>query len=272
MNPRLLRPTPTGFDPRRIAGIEAWWDAADSSRVTLDSGRVSVLADKSGKGRNAENTTSGSTQPDYITAAHNGRNAVRFAAASSQVLTVPSSTAAFNYLHNGTSSYVAVVARVGDTDTPNAAYGIMGNNQFAATNIGFGVMFDDRSAFSFSKRFRASITAGGSVNNLIIGTNNAVQFNTLRILEMQIDADNATAADRLEYRFNGGTSAKGNTQTGAVTANNASQNFRLGLDGGSTLFLQGDICEVLMYSQQPTADAQTAIRRYLARKWGVTLA
>jgi hypothetical protein len=95
MNPRLLRPS--SFSPKSIsglalwldgsdaaslyttdagpgveaadeaeiaalAGLEAWWDASDESTVTLDSGRIAGLADKSGNGRDAVNATTGTTQ------------------------------------------------------------------------------------------------------------------------------------------------------------------------------------------------------------------
>jgi hypothetical protein len=36
MNPRLLRPTPTGFDLRRLSGLVQWYDAADQSTMTLN--------------------------------------------------------------------------------------------------------------------------------------------------------------------------------------------------------------------------------------------
>jgi hypothetical protein len=36
--------------------------------------------------------------------------------------------------------------------------------------------------------------------------------------------------------------------------------------------LTGDICELLMFSQIPTAAARDLIRRYLGAKWGVTVA
>jgi hypothetical protein len=41
MNPRLLRPTASGFDPRSIAGLALWLDAANTtSSVELVNGRV----------------------------------------------------------------------------------------------------------------------------------------------------------------------------------------------------------------------------------------
>ena len=115
-----------------LAGLEAWWDASDATTVTLDSGRVSELADKSGNGRDAVNATTGTTQPTYETAARNGLNVVRFDAASTQRLTVASSTATFKFLHDGTPSYIALVKATGSSVDPNgifALFGTLGGHQ-----------------------------------------------------------------------------------------------------------------------------------------------
>lgn len=76
MNARLLRPLASGFNPRSIAGLALWLDAADASTVTLDTG-VSVWADKSGNGRNASQST-GNNQPIYTAAGPNGKNVLTF--------------------------------------------------------------------------------------------------------------------------------------------------------------------------------------------------
>jgi len=273
MSPRLLRPRQVGgFDPRTVAGLEAWWDGADSASVTLDSGRVAEWRDKSGKGNHAANSTSGSTQPDYITAGQNGRNLLRFTAASSQRLIVPSSTALFNYLHNGTLSYVATVVSFGTTANPLAFYGFFGNTNGGAAARGTLFGYDDRSGTN--DRLWCTVSNGTA---LIVNSNNA-SYNDLfaaqqkTVLEALLDTGNATAAQRLSARSNGGNSVSANTNTGTPSTDNAGQNFFIGSATNPSLFMQGDICEILFYSQHPTASAQTAIRRYLAAKWGVTLA
>ena len=284
MNPRLLRPRASGFNPRSVSGLEGWWDAADASSVTLDSGRVSTWNDKSGNGRNAANSTSGSTQPDYVTGARNGRNVVRFTAASTQRLTVASSTAAFNFLHNGTSSLVIGVVKYGTTANPNAVYGFCGNSAGTALSIGIQVLYEDRTLLSANNGVNLAVPRGasGAASQSIATINPATvtilpAFNDLLpaqaylVQELLIDADNATASNRLRVRVNGGAEATGNELTNAPSSADATHNFQLGAVGNNVAPLEGDICEVLIYSQQPTADAQTAIRRYLAAKWGVTL-
>lgn len=75
MNPRLLRPLASGFNPRNIPGLIGWWDASNSASVTLNSGRVSNLADLSGAGP-AQTQPTAASQPLYVTAGRNGKNTI----------------------------------------------------------------------------------------------------------------------------------------------------------------------------------------------------
>lgn len=271
MNARLLRPRQAGgFDPRTVAGLEAWWDAADSASVTLDSGRVSQLNDKSGKGRHAANTTSGSTQPTYETAARNGRNVARFVAASTQRLTVASSTAAFNFVHNGSNAFIIAVASFGGSANPAAGHYLMGNSGAASANRGFFLGYEDESPFNNASTigvFRGFLGA----NAASVISNDRITPQTTVVYEVLVDADNATANNRALQRVNGSAQYGGNTLTNAPVTTDATFNLQLGATGNNALPMTGDICEILMYSQHPTADAQAAIRRYLGTKWGVAI-
>lgn len=50
MNNRLLRPRQTGFDPRTVQGLVAWFEADDVNTFTLSGTSVSEWRDKSGNG------------------------------------------------------------------------------------------------------------------------------------------------------------------------------------------------------------------------------
>lgn len=278
MSPRLLRPLASGFNPRTIAGLEAWWDASDANNVTLDSGRVAALLDKSGKGRHAENSSSGSTQPDYVTGAVNGRNVARCVAADIQRLEVPSSTATFNFLHNGTPSYIAMVASAGTTSNPDDLFSFMGNiGGVSSSNTGFLLNYDDRVAFSNDDRFGAFVV-GGSAGTFMVRTALLSEYNgifpggTPNLVEVALDAGNATAADRLGVRINGGAEVATNTASGTPSTGNATLDFAIGTAGGAGQPLTGDICEILVFSQQPSSGQRAALRRYMASKWGIALA
>lgn len=272
INPRLLRPLALSrFNPLAFPGLHTWWDAADANSVTLDGGRVAALADKSGNGRNAANSTSGSTQPDYIIGARNGRNAMRFVAASTQFLSV-SGFATFAFLHQSTPSYVAMVVSVGNTDNPSSSFSMMGNG--AAVSSLVGVTFSYRDTGVNNDALLVSVKQGGGAGTEVsqVIEQDFLPAQSTRVIDVSLDNANATAGERLKVRSNGVLGSVANTFTVAPAAGNAARNWQIGRHGNNSESFTGDICEVLMYSQQPTAQQQATIRQYLARKWGVTLA
>jgi hypothetical protein len=264
--------------------LESWWDAADAASVTLDSGRVSQLADKSGKGRHATNTTSGSTQPTYVTAGRNGLNVARFAAASVQRLTVESSTAAYNFLHNGTASWIAAVSSYGTSDNPGAVYALFINNNGASANVGVQFAYDDRGLTTpplnnaFNGQISTGITGQFSANCFdltnsfpISAYTNLLTPNTLLVQECVYSANESTASQRLRIRVNGGSEIAQNVKTNTGSTGNSTTNMNIGAAANLANPLQGDICELMFFSQIPTAAARDLIRRYLGTKWGVTV-
>ena len=272
MDNRLLRPLRSVISPLSIDGLEAWWDFADASSVTLDSGRVSAVADKSGNGQTAANSTSGSTQPDYILAGRNGRNIARFAAASTQRLTVDNSQATFKFLHNGTASYVAAVFSTGFVADPNGLFAIFGNNLTSTSNVGIVLQVDDRTP-TFNMLLRIGIARGVAGGWCAIQQNaSAFVPNQTHLVDVLIDADNATASQRVLPSVDGAAVTPTNTSTLSASASNATANMQIGAAGNQAQPHTGDICEILMFSQQPALAQRVALRRYLASKWGITLA
>jgi len=276
MNPRLLRPRASGFNPKSIANLEGWWDAADASTVTLDSGRVSAWADKSGKGRTMSNSTSGSTQPDYITAARNGRNVIRFAAASTQRLQ-SAGTSTHNFLHNGTPSTVLVVCKAGNSADPQALLGIMGNSAGGvSTNIGFFAAYDDRTSANAALNNFPNIGIVTGTNSVFVARTaiqgaytNTFAPNAYSVITLSLDLTNATAAERIGFAQNNAALTKANVDTGSPSSSNASFAMQYGTIGNNLFPFDGDFCEVLMYSQHPTDADIEKLQGYLAWKWGL---
>jgi hypothetical protein len=87
MNPRLLRPLATGFNPKSIAGLFLWLDPSDESTLgntssgtggASNNGPVKYLADKSGGGRHATQTGADSAAPTLLAGALNGRSVLGY--------------------------------------------------------------------------------------------------------------------------------------------------------------------------------------------------
>jgi hypothetical protein len=72
MSPRLLRPRATGFNPKSINGLAAWYDASVASSITLNGSTVSQWSDLSGNGRHLIQG-SASLQPTYNATGLNGK-------------------------------------------------------------------------------------------------------------------------------------------------------------------------------------------------------
>lgn len=76
MNNKLLRPRVSEFNPRRIAGLVQWYDAADQSTMTLNGTTVSEWRSKVG-GVAVSQATAGA-QPTLTQNYYSGRSALTF--------------------------------------------------------------------------------------------------------------------------------------------------------------------------------------------------
>jgi hypothetical protein len=76
MNPKLLRPKASGFNPKSLPGFVYWLDASQSSTITVETG-VAQWRDAGGSSIKAAQVTA-NAQPAYQTAQQNGKNAVYF--------------------------------------------------------------------------------------------------------------------------------------------------------------------------------------------------
>jgi hypothetical protein len=232
MNPRLLRPTASGFDPRRIAGLVAWWDWSDASTVTLNGTSVSATADKSGNGHTLSQTTAGN-QPPYILAGLNGRN-VRGAG------NLLNSTT-FSVSQPNTFFCVAKIdAGVTVTNRrffDNLLVGARQTSIFAPT-IPAPQFW---SGSSFIGNTSAAVSSGGPAFV------NTVQFN---------GASSFGRANGVQY----GSGNSGSNNLGAIS---------IGAEGsGLAGVVPGIFGEVLMYGSLTLSQVQ-AIEKYLMTKWGI---
>lgn len=238
MNPRLLRPRQTGFNPKSISGIVAWWDASVSSSISLDgSSNVSSWADLSGNSRTLSQTTA-NNRPAYNTAVVSGKPVVNFDGSNDAMLATFTLAQPCHYfvVWRYDSAYVSGNPRVIDGATGNS----MGFFRTSATQM--------------------ALTAGGS--NL-----------TANITDAEGQAFSVT-----EIRANGASSsvlrngADRTANPGTNIGSGSPGGIYLGVFGNG-FSAPGDVsfAEILIYSSVLASGDASKVRSYLGKKYGISV-
>jgi hypothetical protein len=240
MNPRLLRPTASGFNPKSIAGLEAWYAADVASSITIATG-VQQWADLSGKGRHLiQNTTN--NQPAYNSVTLNGKATVTF---------------------DGTNDLLR-----SDAFAFSQPYTFFGVFRFEAAYVSGGPrVFDggDTSTSRSGEVFRGGpgddmrMYSGPGGSTVVGNTAPSGSVQAFNIWDFEFNSSSSV----LRYRKNV------YTVTGSI-GGNAFTRVTVGAGGG----LAGNsanvsVAELLLFSRSmPTADADK-IRSYLGKKYNL---
>lgn len=247
MNNRLLRPKASGFNPRQIAGLIGWWDFSDLSAlrqttagataVTADGDVVGYASDKSGNGRNMT-ASADSRRPVYKPSILNGRGGVRF---------------------DGVDDVLAATTHTGTAPETQTWFGVFANISTAVGSRRFIARADNASLFvdlSSPPRAdywsRATTTYGGyAMGNAVYSL---TYTSTAQCLVRQNGAIQITVGTpNASYRtatslFLGANSSTGSNATAC------------------------DCLEAMIYHTALSTEERLAVERYLAGKYGLTLA
>lgn len=217
-----------------------WFDAADTSTITSSAGAVSQWNDKSGLGRDLTQAT-GSAQPATGTNTLNGLNVINFNG-TSHGLIGPSFTIPL---------WQHVYAVVRPTGFPNAY-----NSVVSHESLGNGYTLIPKSNGKLAV-YESNATGNTSYD----GTG----ATTLA----------ANTAYSLEYSWNGFqlfsyvNRISDATVTKTLTIGTASSALRIGHSFFASRWWQGDIAEVVIFTNQLSVYGQTAMRNYLNAKWAI---
>ena len=269
---------PSGsVSPTQIAGLQLWLDGSDAatlydattggSLVAAD-GAVARWEDKSGNGRHATQSTSGS-RPTRKTAIQNSLGVLRFDG-SNDWLSIASSTATFKFLH-GTVATVIYVARYGTSADPNAQYGLISTGGASGNEIGYFHSYDDRSAEANNSILSSAIRDAAGFRAWLNRVNDQVAPNTFIACSEVIDAGNATAANRSIVRINGGAAIQGNSLTNSPSGNDSQFDLTIGaiVSSSPSAHMAGDIAEIIIYGSVLSGANRAAVESYLMSKWGI---
>lgn len=239
MNPKLLRPRAAGgFSPKTIPGLQIWVDASVASSVTLNSGNVSQIDDLSGNSRHLAQGTA-ANQPAYLTNGHNGRNVIDYGTTTGKSL-VQTLASAFTLAQPITFFWAFKTPPSGFTytlsDVTNAAFDGTGRLNAYGNS-------------STEIRFEAGATQTAAVT--------------------------PEAWHVITVVFNSTASVRRINSTTGTTINTGTRSFNnrlvLGANFGFGASLRSLVGEVGMYSGTLTDSQHTALLKYLANKWAVTL-
>jgi hypothetical protein len=169
---------------------------------------------------------------------------------SNDFMDVTSSTTKFNFLHNvlGDAS-VFILLHPGIVSNPDAAYSVI-NNINSTANVGFSILFDDRSSVPRNETLIHETSRGVSGNTTLTNISSSLFAipNQTNLYTILADNNNTTAAERSIIYRNGGNEQKNNAVTNTASNANASFNLRMGRLANGILFnLNGYISEIIIY-------------------------
>jgi hypothetical protein len=245
MNPRLLRPLATGFNPRSIAGLTVWYDTLTPSSYTEASGQISEWRSKvdgtavsQGTANNRPTLFESSSNVQGATRSEiNGRQAFYFDGSNDML----ESTALYSgaqWTAFGVGKPQSVSGTRGmlsrDPSTGNRGPQFLRHNSAVAESIGHSTS-------------AAYVASAGTVTNNTPVILSALQTAT----QLRMFVNNV-----------GGTAVNGVQRSDANTA------VRVGAATSSGFWL-GAIGEVLLWERVLSATEQLAVYNYLKARWGL---
>jgi hypothetical protein len=244
MSPRLLRPVAAGgFNPKRIAGLSAWYDASVTSSLTLVNGFVSQWSDLSGGGLNL---TQGAEANRPGTGTLGGRQAIDFDGSN-------------DFLANAgvPTGWEFGSLFVSFSQDATAASQSLASANVSALSLRMGVLWSNAGEFRTQ-----SVNAGGATTSASGGS---AATNTPRLLAYTFNGQSSAG-----LRLNG-TALAGTT--GTTTSNDAGLVVGIRrISAANSLPFDGQIGEFIVYNRVLSASEIATVEQYLSRKWGMTLA
>jgi hypothetical protein len=251
MNPKLLRPKASGFNPKSIPGLKLWLNVANTSSMTFNGSTVSQVNDLSGNGFHATQATA-NNQPTYQATGFNSKPTLYFDTTDS----VTSSATIADYILTPTTNptfYVFMAAY-----SPLAADSgqiALGSDAQANGRVLFGSNF------------------GGSAGNLLFDTVNASGGRLSQVVTQPTASPHIVCVFRagasMGFRVDGVSVASKSNASGNFASTSAKlQIAKCDAVSASSMYMS----ECVVYASALSASQITTIERGLGKKWGVTVA
>jgi hypothetical protein len=256
MNPRLLRPT-GGFNPKSIAGLALWLDATKTSSMLFNNNNnpptVSQWDDLSGNGYHATQDTD-NNRPTYQATGMNGRPGLQFTTSPSNLLL--SSATIADVFGTPTTSIQATIFSVMRC--------VAGGN---SATFGSDVSANGRFVLSL----RLAVIANSDTLVDIVASGATTGRQTVQVSQQDAEAAalfRILRAGGPQSLHRNGSQLASSTMTNAFSVTTAKISIGKAIGVGSA----GVFSELLFYNRDLSATEVSAVERYLASKYGLTLA
>lgn len=246
------------FNPATISPL-AWYDASDTSTLTVSSNKVSQWNDKGSNGYNLTQGTS-ANQPKSGLTTRNGLNVVDFDGSG----WMEGSTASnWTSLHTTDKGLWALAF-----NNTKAGNGWIFSTRSSTGNGGGSAELNADNRSSAAKIIVASLNGSGQYvcENV---KSSAYTNGTFTYMTFINDFGNATASNRSEIYLEQGTANKANAETATAGTTAPQVPLNLGRIAGFNITMEGSICElILVTGANATETNRTKLRDYLKSKWG----
>lgn len=254
MNPRLLLPRASGgFDPRTIANCTAWFDATQTSSITLNGTTVASISNLVPGGTSYAQSTA-VQQPTQTTLA--GKNAIFFAAgnAAAPRMDGPSLTELADTSNNVLVMFF-VILFTGTTNGTNRFFANVSSWRGGGSGFGWWPRYSNGDSYWDAPESTARVN--GSVASTTINT-------AATICRIRRAGANAS------IHYNNVQIASRSNASGAISSN-LTESTRLA--GGDNTLDPNSITfsELICFSRDISAPEITAVQNALANKYKITL-
>lgn len=249
----------SSFSPLTLPGLKAWYDASDTATISVSSTKVTQWNDKSANGFNL--TQGNDTyRPVSGTRTLNGKNVIDY---DSNIKTLVASTNSdWKFLNDASGSTAFVVYKLDATPTADP-YAFL-YTRGGSLNAGAGYAFQAQTTSKMQHSVNITNT------NICINISTSTMSTSAVVWTMLSDPNNATAANKSDWRKNTGSAEKNNTLTGTPADANPVQPLRVGdYDQGGTLSIDGVVGEIIICTGLLSETNVTNVQNYLIAKWGI---
>lgn len=263
MSPRLLRPRASGvaFDPRSIAGLQLWLDAADASTLfDADTGGSNVTADsavgrwmdKSGNARNFTQSTA-NNRPLWKAAGRNERGTVQFDGSNDRLLGDATQYAKTN------EPFTAIFVNVVDSDA--GMYPVLLGTKTNQTQNFFWINSNDTVNGAGYQDYSMGAAAGFATTRYT-----SAARGTWRYVLYDFIGSSATTVASYSARAN---KAGLSRSTAGTYVSNTDAAASIGALNNGNQPLKGQISEIIIYSKILSAAERSAVENYLHNRWAL---